>query len=106
MAEKPRFLGKGVQKVTECYTSVSEYCVAIRRVLPCLYIINADVGQGWLLLLSALICSIITSYRLTIAFEKYLRVHLSLATVLASQVVVLLAVLLVLVQFADFSRWV
>jgi hypothetical protein len=60
--------------------------------------------DGWWLLAVALICALITTYRLTIAFRQYLRVHLPFATVLASQIIALLIVFLLLVQIADFSR--
>jgi hypothetical protein len=49
---------------------------------------------------------IVTTYRLTIAFKRYLRVHLPLATVFASQLVTFLVVWIALVWIADFSRQV
>jgi hypothetical protein len=66
----------------------------------------ADVrlSEGWIVACSAPVCAVVTTYRLTIAFRQYLRVHLPFATVLASQLIALLVVFLLLVQIADFGR--
>jgi hypothetical protein len=58
--------------------------------------------EGWLLLCGAVVCAIITTYRLSIAFRKYLRVHLPLGTVLSTQVILVLLVFVVLVRFVRF----
>ena len=65
---------------------------------------NIHIADGWLLLTAVIVCAVLTTYRLTIAFRHYLRVHLPFATVLASQVIAVLIVFIVLVQIADFSR--
>jgi hypothetical protein len=66
--------------------------------------VNLQISDGWMGLAGAVLCMGFTSYRLTIAFRQYLRLHLPLATVLASQLISLLVVFLLLVQIADFSR--
>jgi hypothetical protein len=67
-------------------------------------VIGLQISDGWVALAGAMLCAAFTTYRLTIAFRQYLRVHLPLATVLASQLISLLVVFLLLVQIADFSR--
>ena len=52
----------------------------------------------------ALFCGLIATVRLTFAYARYLRFHLPLATVLASQVVVVLSVLTALARTTDLSR--
>ncbi len=54
-----------------------------------------------LAVLTAMACVAITTYRLTIAYGRYLRFHLPLATVLASQVIAFLALLAVAVNVAQ-----
>ena len=54
-----------------------------------------------LLFLMALACAAVTLYRLTFAYSRYLRFHLPLATVLASQVLVCLFVAIVLLQLSN-----
>jgi hypothetical protein len=66
--------------------------------------LDLRVSDGWVAMSGAIICAAVTTYRLTIAFRQYLRVHLPFATVLASQLISLLVVFLLLVQIADFSR--
>jgi hypothetical protein len=66
--------------------------------------LDQNFNQGWLLAGFAATYAAITAYRLTIAFRQYLRVHLPVATVLASQLIAFLIVFIVLVQIADFSR--
>jgi hypothetical protein len=68
------------------------------------YYADPRLPNGWTLLWGAGVCAAITTYRLTIAFQKYLRVHRPLATVLASQAISFLIVFVVLAPIADFSR--
>jgi hypothetical protein len=49
-------------------------------------------------------CAVITGYRMNYAMRTYLRVHLPLATTLASQLIAVLAVFTVLTQIAGFGR--
>jgi hypothetical protein len=56
----------------------------------------AELGAD-LAMLTALVCAAATTYRLTFAYGRYLRFHLPLATVLATQVIVFLTVLAVAV---------
>jgi hypothetical protein len=56
------------------------------------------------ILTAVILCSVVITYRLTIAFRDYLRVHLPFSTVLTSQVIAFLIAFLVLIQFVDFSR--
>jgi len=64
---------------------------------------DAD-ADGWTVLVLVAAFSLVTTYRLTIAFQRYLRVHLPLATVLVSQMISFLIVFVALVPIADFSR--
>jgi hypothetical protein len=64
--------------------------------------LRTEEGLFWVAM--AGVCSVVTAYRLTIAFQRYLRVHLSFATVLASQMITLLIVVIMLLQIADFTR--
>jgi hypothetical protein len=63
-----------------------------------------NLADGWLLVPALVLCAAVTTYRLTIAFGKYLRVHLPLATVLASQIISMLVVFTALIPMVDFSR--
>jgi hypothetical protein len=76
------------------------FCAALLTLLLC----DLHYPTGWLALAAAGFCSIVTTYRLTIAFNKYLRVHRPLETVLASQIISFLIVFALLVPMADFSR--
>jgi hypothetical protein len=69
-----------------------------------MYLSEPQFSEGWLILLAAAVCATITTYRLSIAFRLYLRVHLPLATVVASQLIAFLLTFLVLIQIVDFSR--
>ncbi len=82
----------------------TDFGLLFSMVFLILYFAGTTLSDGSLCLCSALLCSAITTYRLTIAFRKYLRVHLPFATVLASQIIAVLAVFVLLVQIADFSR--
>lgn len=61
-------------------------------------------NQGSNMMAFATICAVITTYRLTIAIREYIRAHMPLATVLASQLIALLITFVLLVPIADFSR--
>jgi ABC-type amino acid transport system permease subunit len=71
-----------------------------------LYYAKPNLADGFLLVAAAMVCSVIASYRMTIAFSRYLRVHRPLETVLVSQVIAVLFVFTCLVWIADFSRQV
>ena len=52
---------------------------------------------------TALLCAAVATYRVSVAYRRYLRFHLPLATVLASQVIAFLFVLAVAVTVAEWG---
>jgi hypothetical protein len=68
------------------------------------FFVDLVPSQGSDMVVFAAICAVVTTYRLTIAFRRYLRVHLPFATVLASEMIALLIAIILLTQIADFSR--
>jgi hypothetical protein len=81
-----------------------DFGILLGLTLWAISLLNANLSEGWIMVCSGLLCTMVTTYRLTIAFRQYLRVHLPFATVIASQIIALLIVFLLLVQIADFSR--
>jgi hypothetical protein len=65
-----------------------------------LYFFDFSLADRWRVLLAAVACTIVTSYRLSVAFKKYLRVHRPVATVLTSQLIAVL-LCLVIVLYCD-----
>ena len=66
-------------------------------------VFNARPEPGPFVAVAPLACAAVATYRLRLAYGRYLRFHLPLATVLASQVMVLLLVFAVMLQIAEWD---
>ncbi len=83
-----------------------DFGLSFAFVYVAMYAIKPVLSDGLLFVIAAIVCALITTYRLAIAFDKYFRVHRPLETVLASQLISFLIVFVCLVPIADFSRQV
>jgi hypothetical protein len=81
-----------------------DFTISILIAIAGVYWFQNSYDRGWLYVAMAGVCAVITSYRLSIAFQRYVRVHLPLATVLASQAIAFMVVFVLLIQIADFFR--
>jgi hypothetical protein len=65
--------------------------------MPLFFANGQRFGDGYPLLI-ALLCGVVTLYRVTIAYNRYLRFHMPFATVLSSQIIVMMIFLIVYIR--------
>ena len=80
-----------------------DFGVLMALLIVAVFAIEPNVGSGFLALLGALVCAGITSYRLTISFSRYLRVHLPFATAFVTQLICFLAMFTTMTWIDGFS---